>query len=66
MCPHGTLICPYLQGSPQGARCDAGHDLIRNIRDVTIRICMSRRYEACSLYRSSLVTSSISQKVTEG
>lgn len=48
--------CPHLKGSAEGAVCSMIDNLIRNIEDVSIRLCMNRHYEACSLYKISLQT----------
>jgi hypothetical protein len=48
------IICPHLKGSYDGAVCSSVNKLIKNIEDVTIKLCMSRHYEVCSIYRESL------------
>ncbi len=50
------IICPHLKGSYDGAVCSSVSKLIKNIEDVTIKLCMSRHYEVCSIYRESLLT----------
>ena len=47
-------ICPYLQGSATGAQCRVVNKPIKDMQDVNIRICMSRRHEACSVYFCSM------------
>ena len=55
MCPETSIdICPNLMGSSDGAMCKETKEFVRNIQDVTIKMCMSRRYEACQRYCSSL------------
>lgn len=49
------IICPHLKGSYDGAVCSSVNKLIKNIEDVTIKLCMSRHYEVCSIYRESLL-----------
>jgi len=50
----GYVLCPNLKGSKQGIICSIGNSLIRDMADFTIRLCMSQRHEACSLYMQSL------------
>lgn len=45
-----NIICPHLIGSPEGAICSFDNELVRNMRDADIRLCMNRRYESCSIY----------------
>jgi len=47
-------ICPHLKGSERGAECRVTNKLIKDMQDVNIKICMSRRHEACSVYFCSL------------
>jgi hypothetical protein len=47
-------ICPHLKGSEQGVECRVVKKLIKDMQDVNIKICMSRRHEACSVYFCSL------------
>lgn len=44
------FMCPYLDGSPEGVVCNAVHDLIRNIKNVDVEICMRRCFESCYIY----------------
>lgn len=48
------VICPHLKGSSEGAVCCVINNLIRDIEDVSIRLCLNRHYEACAIYKSSL------------
>ncbi len=47
-------ICPHLKGGSTGAECRVVSKLIRDMKDVNIRICMGRRHEACPVYFCSL------------
>lgn len=47
-------ICPHLKGGDSGARCLAADRLINEMKEINIKICMSRRHEACSIYFCSL------------
>jgi len=51
------VICQYLTGTPEGAKCGVVNELIRAIKDADIHICMGRHYEACSIYVSLLLRS---------
>lgn len=48
------VICPHLKGSSEGALCVIVNKFIRDMEDFSIKVCMSRHYEACSLYFSAL------------
>ncbi len=50
----GHIICPHLKGSSAGAFCSFGDRLIGDMEDVTLKLCMGRHYEACSVYKQSL------------
>ncbi len=50
----GYVLCPNLKGSNQGIICCIKNSLIRDMADFTIRLCMSQRHEACSVYMQSL------------
>jgi len=50
----GYVLCPHLKGSNQGIICGISNSLIRDMADFTIRLCMSQRHEACSVYMQSL------------
>ncbi len=47
-------LCPHLIGSQTGARCGVVNKFVKDIKDVNIKICMSRRHEACFVYFCSL------------
>jgi hypothetical protein len=47
-------MCPYLLGNDEGLMCDVATDFIRNIEDINIEICLSRRFESCYIYFSRL------------
>ncbi len=49
-----NIICPNLQGNSEGAICSVLNSFIRDLENIDIRSCMSRRYETCSLYVLSL------------
>jgi len=49
-----SVMCPYLKGSDHGAECAVAMDLIRNIENADIKFCMSRHYEICHVYFTSL------------
>jgi hypothetical protein len=51
-----NLNCPYLKGGPSGAKCGVVNCLINDMEDVNIKICMSQRHEACTVYFCSLHT----------
>ena len=48
------FMCPHLDGSRDGAVCHAADKLIKNIKDINVKICMSRHFEACYIYFSKL------------
>lgn len=50
----GAVMCPYLKGSRDGAVCNLIHNFIRNMEGFTIKLCMNRHYEACSVYIGTL------------
>lgn len=50
----GFVFCPHLKGSLEGSVCCITGDLIKNMEGFTIKLCMSRRHEACSMYMQSL------------
>ncbi|MDA8077302.1 MAG: hypothetical protein M0Z79_00025 [Nitrospiraceae bacterium] len=47
-------MCPYLKGSSEGALCESISRLIKEMEDVSIKLCMNRHYEVCLVYRGSL------------
>ena len=49
-----NVICPYLKGTAEGARCGAADELVRKIDGLSIKLCMSRHYEVCALYLAAL------------
>ncbi|HUO78247.1 MAG TPA: hypothetical protein VMU21_11800 [Thermodesulfovibrionales bacterium] len=49
------VICQYLKGSPEGAKCGVVNELIRALQDADIQLCMGRHYEVCSIYVSLLL-----------
>jgi len=49
-----VTICPHLKGGEAGAECRVVNKLIKDMKDVNIRICMSRRHEGCPVYFCSL------------
>lgn len=64
--------CPHLKGSNDGARCDAAlciaeNNLIKNMEDVNIKLCINkkRRFEACYIYFIKLRRSAISKLSVE-
>ncbi|NTU41748.1 MAG: hypothetical protein HGA78_01585 [Nitrospirales bacterium] len=48
------IICPNLKGSSEGAVCMASKTLVKDLQDVTIKICMGRHYEVCYIYMVAL------------
>lgn len=46
--------CPYLNGSPEGVICKAVITLIRDIEDINPDNCISRHFELCHIYLSTL------------
>jgi|MudIll2142460700_1097286.scaffolds.fasta_scaffold03537_3 hypothetical protein len=50
----GVILCPHLTGSSEGSVCGITKDLIKNMEGFTVKLCMSRRHEACSVYMQSL------------
>jgi hypothetical protein len=48
------FMCPYLDGSPKGVICNAANDLIKNIKNVDVEVCMGRRFELCYIYALKL------------
>jgi hypothetical protein len=48
------FMCPYLDGSPEGVICNTVNDLIRNIKNVNVEVCMRRRFELCYIYALKL------------
>jgi len=50
----GVILCPHLSGSNEGTICCVTNNLLKNMEGATIKWCMSRRHEACSVYKQSL------------
>jgi hypothetical protein len=50
----GIVICRHLKGSAEGALCMVVNKFIKNMNGFSIKVCMSRHYEACPLYFSAL------------
>ena len=50
----GYVLCPHLKGSMEGTVCSITNSLIKNMQGFTVKLCMSRRHEACSVYKQSL------------
>ncbi len=50
----GFVLCPHLKGSMEGTVCSITDSLIKNMEGFTVKLCMSRRHEACSVYMQSL------------
>jgi hypothetical protein len=48
------VVCPYLKGSRDGVMCGIANDLIKNMEGCTIKLCLSKHYEACSIYFGTL------------
>ncbi len=54
MSPRSEIVCQYLEGGREGAKCGAVDRLIKEVEKTDIRICLSRRYEVCCYYKRSL------------
>ena len=50
----GFVLCPHLKGSMEGSVCGVTNDFIKNMEGFTVKLCMSKRYETCSVYMQSL------------
>ena len=50
----GMSKCPYLKGTFEDALCSIRNNFVKDMVDVNIRLCMSRRYEACYIYFEAL------------
>ncbi len=48
------MLCQYLEGSSNGAKCNVLNKLVRSIQGADIRLCMGRHYEVCAIYISLL------------
>ena len=49
-----SVMCPHLRGSSHGAECTVAMELIRNIENADIKFCMSKHFEICHVYFTSL------------
>jgi hypothetical protein len=49
-----SIMCPHLKGSREGAVCSSKKELIKDMEDINIRLCMHRHYEVCPVYMMSL------------
>ena len=48
------FMCPYLDATPEGIVCNAEKDFIKNIKKVTLNICMStEQFKLCDIYISN-------------
>lgn len=50
----GIIICPHLRGSREGTICCITNNFIKNMEDISTKLCLSRRHEACPAYKRSL------------
>ncbi len=50
----GFILCPHLRGSMEGTVCKITNSLIKDMEGFTVKLCMSQRHEACSVYMQSL------------
>ncbi len=50
----GFVLCPHLKGSMDGTVCSITNSLTKDMEGFTVKLCMSRRHEACSVYMQSL------------
>jgi len=50
----GFILCPHLKGSREGTVCSITSSLIKDMEGLTVKLCMSQRHEACSVYMQSL------------
>ena len=49
------FMCPCLDVTPEGIVCVAAKDLIKNIKNVNLNICMStEQFKSCNIYISHL------------
>ena len=49
-----SVMCPHLRGNSHGAECAVAMELIRNIENADIKFCMSKHFEICHVYFTSL------------
>lgn len=57
-----TRTCPNLKGSRSGAMCEIAKDYVRNIQEVSIKFCLSDRFEICHVYRYAIKLDKIGRK----
>lgn len=50
----GFILCPHLKGSKEGTVCTITCCLIKDMAGFSVKMCMSQRHEACSVYMQSL------------
>ncbi len=50
----GYIACPYLKVEINGIMCDVTGNLVRDMEDADIRLCVCRRYEGCGVYANFL------------
>lgn len=43
----GSLICPYIKGSLEGALCRIENRSVKDMADADIHVCMSEHFEFC-------------------
>lgn len=43
----GSLICPYIKGSLEGALCRIENRSVKGMADADIHVCMSEHFEFC-------------------
>jgi hypothetical protein len=58
-----TITCPHLKGSRKGAICEIVKDYVRNIEEVNIKFCQSKRFEFCHVYRYGIKRDNIGLNV---
>lgn len=47
----GSLICPYIKGSLEGALCRIENRFVKESNGADIRVCMSEHFEFCPVLR---------------
>lgn len=52
-------VCPLLKGDEQGVICAVTGEFVRDIVGSSMRICMTRHFEACSIYFDRLLNTDI-------
>lgn len=53
MCAMESIICPNLKGSLDGALCKLHKELIREMGQADIDICLSEHFSYCDFYQNS-------------